>query len=152
RDADDWVRRLDGAGAETLKSDPCAEYRDANLHNLLVWQARRAFKDHWWHGLGQDQKATPYYKEACDAYLQDAEELGAPGDLEESQKKIRLSQIEDVRTLLKTKELEFSQGAPERLDFTSDPLVAVRHRLEISEKLLPALPIAWRRIDSPKLS
>lgn len=151
KEAAGLARYLDGAGAQTLTHDPCAENRAVNLHQLLVWQAQRAFQDHWW---SEDQKAKPYYKLACEAYLHDAKELATPQsrELEESKKGIRLSQVNALQNLLAhTKEWGFTE-APRHLDLTSDPVATVRFRLEASEALVPAFPVLWRRIDPSLLA
>lgn len=151
READLSAHLLDGAAAETLRLDPCLEHRHANLYQLLVWQAHRAFKDHWW---GQIQKARPYYELACQAYLADAKSVAVSRGrkLDEDQLSTRLSQIKEVEDLLAhAKELAFTDP-PKQLDMTSDPKIRVRHPLEVSEALLPAYPVLWRTVDRRHLS
>src|SRR5437588_253260 len=49
-------------------ADVCRRLR---LHDLLLWQADRAFNDHWYSENGKD----PYYKLLTDANVKDAHDL-----------------------------------------------------------------------------
>src|SRR5205823_4182373 len=62
---------LDGAAASCLTADPVAARRHLQLHDLLGWQASRAFLDHWFADDGQ----TPYYCRVGKDYTGDARRL-----------------------------------------------------------------------------
>src|SRR5207253_1962906 len=70
--ADDLARRHDAAALRSLTGDAPALSRRALVQDLLVWQAHRAWQDHW---SAEDPGATPYYRVAGLGFLIDARQL-----------------------------------------------------------------------------
>jgi hypothetical protein len=82
RTAVDYCRRLPGGAVPRERPDPfdpVEGLRRLRLHDLLVWQARRAARDHWWgdRSLGRDRS---YYQPAARAFLEDALRLAKAGE------------------------------------------------------------------------
>ena len=89
------TRRVEGWAVGThLERDPAEALRQARLHDLLVWQAERAFLDHW--ASPADEKA--YWRAAAAAFLADAKlraEAGAEGDaLKDGKRLVAIKGIE----------------------------------------------------------
>jgi hypothetical protein len=74
--AEQLCRLLDGAGAGVLSSNPVAENRRLRLHQLLLRQAERAWRDHWW--CTQEEAASakdPYFVLTVKAYVEAARDV-----------------------------------------------------------------------------
>src|SRR5262249_44375766 len=75
RQAAPLARPVDGwAGGPRLRGDPVERQRHLLLHDLLCWQAERAYLDHW----AADRRAedgSPYYRLAGLIFLADARSL-----------------------------------------------------------------------------
>ena len=98
-DAAELCRQLDGGGAAALSSDPVQLCRKWSMHELLLWQGRRAWEDHWEYE-DQRSKKAPYFLDITRACLLGAESL-VRGDIKnESFAEWRLQRVAEARKLL----------------------------------------------------
>src|SRR5262249_22985903 len=77
REAATLARHLEGWAVAyhfTGTIDPVGVYRKYALHRFLVHQARRTYLDHW-DGVREKPDDKPYYREAAEVYLADAQDL-----------------------------------------------------------------------------
>jgi hypothetical protein len=85
-EADGLARRVDRGddppAVETV--EPASRYRQARVHDFLVWMARRAWLDHWY---GEKPTAPPYYQAIVARLFDDAQ--GFFPDLREADRKER---------------------------------------------------------------
>jgi hypothetical protein len=72
RGADRLNRLLDGATRVPTPRSPSQVYRWLSTEELLLWQARRTFEDHW---FGEDPAAEPYYRLSGQLFTADAGSL-----------------------------------------------------------------------------
>ncbi len=96
------TRFLDAAEADAwmASADPAAENRRVQLHDLLVWQATRTYRDYW----ASTDPANPYYRAAGLVSTGDARDLvagAAAQDLKDEEKEARLAEVKRVETLLR---------------------------------------------------
>jgi hypothetical protein len=96
------ARRLDGGAVAAWFDgwpDPVQENRAIQLHDLLVWQAQRTYRDYW----SSEDEGTPYYRVAGNLFLDDAgkEVLSNGSDLTPVQKEARLTECLAWKTKLK---------------------------------------------------
>lgn len=130
QDADRLARSIDGTVRLSSKIEPANLYRRIMLQDLLVWQARRTFENHW---FAEDPRKPPYYRLTGLAYLNDATGL-APAW--KTGQELR-NQLGQPGTL--------SFEAVTRLDLTSQQQVEVPFRLQPAPeaKLPPGFPVLW---------
>ncbi len=96
------TRFLDAGEADVVlaKVDPAAENRRVQLHDLLLWQAERTYRDYW----ASNDPANPYYRAAGLVCTLDARDLvagSAAQDLKDEEKEARLAEVKRVETLLR---------------------------------------------------
>jgi Mg-chelatase subunit ChlD len=93
RPAAQKARRLDGGAVAAWLADgadPVGEYRAVQLHDLLVWQAQRTYRDYWSSAAG-----APFYRAAGELYLADARRqvAGEGAELSDEQRAARLAEV-----------------------------------------------------------
>ena len=64
--------------------EPSSRYRQALRHDLLLWMAERAWRDHWY---SEDPAAPPYYQAIVARLFNDAQ--GLFPELSEADQKVR---------------------------------------------------------------
>jgi hypothetical protein len=138
--ADLLARLADGAAASELKADPVLEYRAVGLHELLCWEAGRAYHDHWF-----DENGAAYYARAVSAFLSDAKELVAGNDwnLNDDGQKKRLEEDQGLESKL-TRPLQVAFQGPGKLDVTTERLLEFQYQITAPPDLLPGYPVLWR--------
>lgn len=95
-DAAGLCGQLDGAAAGSLTSDPVQLNRRYALHTLLVDQAYRLWRDHWWYDHN-DAKAEPHYLAASKACLDGAEGLATHEARDPGIRPLRLQAVKAAR-------------------------------------------------------
>jgi hypothetical protein len=91
READRLQRRLDPGQWQAATIDAPVLARKADVEALLVWQAGRAFSDHWYN---DDPAAAPYYRVAGIDYLRDARRLDPFGQPDAPGAEVMRKQLE----------------------------------------------------------
>jgi hypothetical protein len=111
--------------------------RALRVHGLLIWLARRCWKDHWY---GENPEARPYYQSLSGRYLADASKL-AP-ELDELVNKARAEigaggrlELQGVRTL----------------SLTSESAVRLSFRVVDAGSVPPGLPVVRPLPDAAAL-
>ena len=120
--------------------EPSSRYRQARAHDLLVWMAERAWRDHWY---GEDPAAPPYYAAIVARLFNDAQ--GLFPELRESDQKRREPleapnrlAIESPDSLVVTSELE-ALASYRVVDEAGPQMVAVP----------PGIPVVRPRVGGP---
>jgi hypothetical protein len=74
RDAARCARQVEGGIVWRMRTDPVGEQRKLLVHNLLCWQAHRTYLDYW-AARPQDARPEPYFRQAGNMFLDDAQAL-----------------------------------------------------------------------------
>lgn len=92
-----------------LSRHPVEEWRKLLLHDLLVWQAERAFHDHW-VGERAIPGGAPYYRAVADLFLADARRQVNTDD----PKSPRLARVNEAREAMSAEPLavEWARARP----------------------------------------
>ena len=143
--ADVLARQLNRADVRRIAAlDPPAALRRLRLHNLLLEQARRTYRDHWF-----SDKNEPHYITAMRKLVDDAEALmlvGAPAaDASQRAKNPRLRKVMELRALLKPEPLLVA--SPEQVHWTSERQRDFDYVLTGPAEVLPGFPVLWREIE-----
>jgi hypothetical protein len=136
RPADRLNRLLNGSTRMATVPNPTRAYRQLSTEELLIWQARRTFEDHW---FAEDPAAEPYYRRSGQLFTADARsmqilEQPLPG----------LAAIQ--RRLDGPGNLVFS--GPQRVQITSEQEFPLDYSLhpEQGAVIPPGFPLVWLEI------
>jgi hypothetical protein len=157
------ARQVEGSlvGPPRLTADPVGQQRRLALHDLLCWQARRAFLDYW-AAEKQGFEDRPYFRLAGWAFLRDAQDLVVAKAAEGAAKQPspRLARVNAERAKLEAPgrvTLEWSpsrdpgqfQEGPNELPLTDQPKGVERfYRLRAPEGAPKGQPVRWVERDA----
>src|SRR5262249_15630073 len=121
--------------------------------HLLLWQARRAWEDHW---FAEDDyaDAVPYYRDTGQRYLKDVrsqlvEAMGTK--LTPQGKQARLDSMTGMVDLCKQPGELAVVGSPRRTDFTGEGNINLQYQLGKRGNLPPGNPVAWMKTPDSAL-
>lgn len=139
-DADRLGRIVDGVGSLILSDNPTGRYRRAGMIQVLIWQAERTYRDHW---FAEDSQADPYYVVAGTRYLDDAQQI----DFRTGPAPRQVVQKERIRILTPGR-LAFS--GPKRVDLTSEQRFKARFGIgPAKDATVPeGYPVAWLELGT----
>ena len=130
--ADRWSRQAGVSLSSDAAPEPGTRHRGIRTHDLLVWNARRAWLDHWYD---EDPAERPYYQLIGGRYLDDAEALWAGS-----------SDVAALRTQLKAPaSLGFDE--PSAQVVTSELKPAITYSLVENGEVPPGTPVVRARTD-----
>ena len=139
--ADRLGRLIDGGAPAVLESkiEATGIYRQKRVHDLLIWLAERAWRDHW---FDEDAKAVkPYYRAAGLRFANDAGKLALKSsDPDAARMKDLLAQNDRLKI-----------EGPARLILTSEPSKDVAYRIAAEgneERIPPGLPVIEPTVDA----
>ena len=137
------LRTSEGAAPEV---NPVQEYRKLLVHDLLLWQARRTYQDHWYSEDGESNR--PFYRDTGALYVDAAQALigGDSSDLTEQQKQDRQAKVREVRELVNQQEpLKAQLRRPSRPDFTGGSEIKLEFAVDRGASVPRGYPVAWLR-------
>ena len=139
--ADRLGRLIDGGSPAVpdSKIEATGIYRQKRVHDLLIWLAERAWRDHW---FDEDARAIkPYYRAAGLRFANDAGKLALKSsDPDAARMKDLLAQNDRLKI-----------EGPARLILTSEPVKDVAYRIAAEgneEKIPPGLPVIKPIVDA----
>jgi hypothetical protein len=141
------ARLLDGAGAHVFaqpeQRNPALENCKLRLHDLLVWQAHRAYKDHWF-----DQKVNgtdqPYYPKLVETFLADAKDLVERKDLAKTDERnhARLASVTTADEQFKKRD-NLATGGLSEWTLTSEVSLPLDYEISAPKDAFPGFPVFW---------
>jgi len=150
--ADGLTRQIHCADVRRIAAlGPPAALRRLRLHNLLLEQARRSYRDHWF-----SDKSEPHYVTVMRKLVDDAEALmlvGAPAaDASQRRKNPRLREVNALRDRLTPEPLqvgnpELAASPDQVIHWTSERQRDFNFTLQGPAEVLPGFPVLWREID-----
>jgi hypothetical protein len=99
--------------------------RDLELHYLLVWEAGRAYRDHWF-----DENRGAYYANAVRTYVSDARNLAGATNLEAAQKEQRLAAVNKAEELARRVEIKVA-SSHDPIALTSEQVFEFTYDLKV---------------------
>jgi hypothetical protein len=142
--ADRWSRLIDGTGSLEMKANPAAAYRQRLVQDVLLWQAERAFFDHWY---GEEATGEPYFRVAGREYLKDAIRLDAKHERLKAVEQLVAQDWKLSAALDRAPGLTAGGPAAPVLHWTSEDDFAVQFRIKGPANLVapPGHPVVWVR-------
>jgi hypothetical protein len=138
--ADRLARLLDG-GLVRSSLNPVQEFRNVRLHHLLLWQAERMRREHWW---AEDPNADPYYRWVGQRYVKDARGLmetrTAEGDRLRPRDRLELVDQEE-KALNQPGRMNLELLDPTRLEVTSERTVTLSYKLVPTGEVPAGFPV-----------
>ncbi len=131
--AEQWSRQAGPSISPDSIREPATRTRNLRTHDLLVWNARRAWLDHWYD---EEPTERPYYQLVGKRYLDDAEAL-VPGS----------GDVAAVRTQLKAQAgLAFDEPTPRVV--TSEQKPSIVYNLVENGTVPPGTPVVRAKTDA----
>jgi hypothetical protein len=150
--AERLTRLLDGTSVRPgSEENPVQEARRLRLYNLLVWQARRTFLDHWW---GEVEGGDRYYRVAGSRFLEDARDLlkNARTELGDNERERRFEAANQLLALINGPgELVADRKKPALLNFTDDAQPQMEYALTPQGEVPHGYPVLWMDSAEPGL-
>jgi hypothetical protein len=138
-------RQIDDPAVRQWDRNPVDQYRRLEVHDLLGWEARRAYRDHW---FAENRNLPPYYQVALERYLGEAEALVAdpPAEATPSQRQRWLASVtqETGKTRAELKPTQLHLEAVEKIvRVTSEGQFPVSYQLRADPGLPPGFAVLW---------
>lgn len=132
--ADALARLIDAGDGRQLTGSPSDLLRRLRIRDLLGWQAKRTWEDHW---FAEDPRAEPYYRVAGLLYLQDAQAT-------DPRERPKDAGLQKLRAELSGPGSLMFQGQS-RADMTSQRQLDLNYELEpVSGAMVPpGAPVVW---------